>query len=287
MNAVRGAHLNNLLRQLPEGYVVDSGWLGRLGLSASSVRDYVQRGWLERIAARLYRRPAPGQADPLQWQAAILSLQNLLELPVHVGGLTALELVGYWQYAITGRRRLWLYSDSRSVRSLLDRLPMDASATIRSRKLFANPDLGIEQRPIDLATSTLGPVPSPDDIKPVMRNRLLRMSSLERAILEVLDEVPGTISFEHGAELFEGLTTLRPRLATALLEACTSVKAKRLFLYLASQHNHSWVRVVRRAEAGINIGSGKRQIVPGGQLDPTYQITVPPVRARASRKASS
>src|SRR3546814_16638979 len=95
---------------------------------------------------------------------------------------------------------------------------------------------------------------------------------MERAILETLEGIPRTVSFEHGAELFEGLTTLRPKLAQALLMACRSVKAKRLFLYFSGQYRHAWTRQLRADE--IDIGSGKRQIVKGGELDPQFLITV-------------
>src|SRR3546814_9499669 len=72
---------------------------------------------------------------------------------------------------------------------------------------------------------------------PISQHRqYLRVSGMERAILETLEEIPRTVSFEHGAELFEGLTTLRPKLAQALLMACRSVKAKRLFLYFSGQY---------------------------------------------------
>ncbi len=71
----------------------------------------------------------------------------------------------------------------------------------------------------------------------------------------------------------EGLATLRPDLAQRLLEQCRSVKAKRLFLYLAEQSNHSWFDKLEKA--GINLGKGKRVVVKGGRLDTKYNITVP------------
>src|SRR3546814_9891719 len=64
-----------------------------------------------RVGSRLYRRPEPGDGGPVRWEIATLSLQTLLEVPVHVGGMTALELAGYWHYAPLGRRRVWLYTD--------------------------------------------------------------------------------------------------------------------------------------------------------------------------------
>jgi len=284
MNARRGSILNQLLRELPAGYVVDTEWLRALGVSASSVRDYVERHWLERLAPRLYGRDAEREGQGVRWEAALLSLQNLLGEPIHVGGLTALELAGYWQYAILGRRQLWIYSDSRRARSILERLSMTADPSLRSRKLFGGPELGVETRPLDLVTTTLGPATSSGSDAPT-HNQMLRVSSLERAILEVLDEVPRTVGFEHAAQLFEGLTTLRPKLTSSLLESCRSVKAKRLFLYFAGQHSYAWVRAIKRTE--IDLGSGKRQIVAGGRLDPEYNITVPaegrPAQPRAAR----
>lgn len=274
MRAKRASLLNRLVHELPELYVVDTAWLTSIGLSASSVRDYVERGWLERVGTRLYRRPMQDGAGTIRWEIATLSLQALLRVPAHVGGMTALELAGYWQYASMGRRRVWLYSDAAAARSYLRRLELNADIELKSCKLFddADPDLGIETRTIDLVTSTLGSAVLHGEAG-LVRKQQIRVSSLERAILEVLEEVPRTFSFEHGAELFEGLTTLRPRLIAPLLAACKSVKAKRLFLYFAGQHRHAWSRKLRAED--FDLGSGKRQIVPGGEYDPEFQITVP------------
>src|SRR3546814_2568917 len=68
MRAKRATLLNRLVHKLPERYVVDAAWLTRLGLSASSIRDYVERGWLERVGSRLYRRPEPGDGGPVRWE---------------------------------------------------------------------------------------------------------------------------------------------------------------------------------------------------------------------------
>lgn len=259
------------MHELPERYVVDAAWLSGLGLSASSIRDYVERGWLERVGSRLYRRPERESGEPVRWEIAMLSLQ-MMAAPLHVGGMSALELAGYWQYAPLGRRRIWLYTDAPAVRSYLRRLDLDADIDVRSRKLFADPDLGVESRALDLVMGALGPVETSTG-STVRHRQHLRVASLERAILETLEEVPKQVSFQHGAELFEGLTTLRPKLMEALLLECRSVKAKRLFLYFSAQHRHAWARRLRTAD--IDIGSGKRQIVPGGKLDPEFLITVP------------
>jgi hypothetical protein len=71
----------------------------------------------------------------------------------------------------------------------------------------------------------------------------------------------------------EGLNNLRPRSVQALLEECTSVKVKRLFLYLAEKAGHEWFDFINLDN--IDLGSGKRAIVDGGVYVSKYQITVP------------
>jgi len=71
----------------------------------------------------------------------------------------------------------------------------------------------------------------------------------------------------------EGLTTLRPSLLQQLLEACSSIKVKRVFLYLAREAGHAWYG--RLDKTRFDLGKGKRMIVRGGRLDAEFMITVP------------
>jgi hypothetical protein len=71
----------------------------------------------------------------------------------------------------------------------------------------------------------------------------------------------------------EGLNNLRPLQVQKLLEACESIKVKRLFVFMAEKAGHAWFKHVDLSK--VNLGSGKRSIVIGGQLDPKYQITLP------------
>ncbi len=59
-----------------------------------------------------------------------------------------------------------------------------------------------------------------------------------------------------------------------LLEDCTSVKVKRVFLYLSEKLNQSYFARLNLSK--IDLGKGKRQIVKNNaQFDKKYQITVP------------
>ncbi len=101
----------------------------------------------------------------------------------------------------------------------------------------------------------------------------IRYASRERAALELLDELPEHESFQQVDALMEGMSDLSPRRLQILLEACASVKVKRLFLFFADRHRHAWLS--RLDASRVDLGSGKRVLVKGGKLDPRYNITVP------------
>ena len=71
----------------------------------------------------------------------------------------------------------------------------------------------------------------------------------------------------------EGLNNLRPATVQTLLEDCSSIKVKRLFLYLADKAGHEWLSYIDLNK--VDLGSGKRAIVSDGVYIPKYQITVP------------
>ena len=73
--------------------------------------------------------------------------------------------------------------------------------------------------------------------------------------------------------LMQGMATLRPQRLEMLLRHCHSIKAKRLFLALAERHGHAWFSHL--SVKGVDLGRGKRSLVPGGRLHSKYQIVLP------------
>ena len=71
----------------------------------------------------------------------------------------------------------------------------------------------------------------------------------------------------------ENLITLRPSLVQHLLEHCTFLKVKRLFLHFAEKINHPWLKKISLEK--IDLGNGKRSLFKNGILDKKYNITVP------------
>ena len=127
----KGQHLNTLLQRLPPGLLVDSHWLQEQGLSRSRIHDYVERGWLERLRPRVYRRPAASataaeRSSSVTWELAVVSAQALVDRPFHVGGPTALDLLGLSHFLDLGRKsRVWLYDAGRTAPSWLAKLPIE------------------------------------------------------------------------------------------------------------------------------------------------------------------
>ena len=85
----------------------------------------------------------------------------------------------------------------------------------------------------------------------------VKISSLGRAMMECLSLCPDDFSLAEAYDLMEGLSTLRPEQVQELLEECTSIKVKRLFLYFAERAGHSWFKYIDQTK--INLGSGNRR----------------------------
>jgi hypothetical protein len=271
MTKQRTKKLNWLEHHLPEGLVVDARWLTRHGYSTSLRSQYVAAGWLEQPARSVYRRPR----GSLTWQQVVVSVQALLEYPVLVGGRTALELRGYAHYLTQDLKEVHLYGP-KPPPQWLRKLQLGVRFLPHNdRKLF-------KAEPF---TKGLPHLDTPKD-----RNNEaahghwtvqswgqwdwpLALSTPERAVLEMLDELPKRESFHQADMLMQGLSNLSPRRMQKLLADCRSVKVKRLFFFFADRHQHAWLK--RLDKDAVDLGEGKRMLVKGGKLNKPYQITVP------------
>ena len=244
--------INQRLISAPANAVLTSAWLKHQGISSRLADYYARSGWLHRVGDGAFAV----QSEAPTWLGAVFGLQQRSK-SFHPGGRTALELAGLAHFVPLGEvYPLYLFSRTgERLPAWFKRLPWSKRVRHVSTN-FLPRELGLrEHREGELVVSVSAP---------------------ERAALEFIQHLPPTDSeYEHANLLFEGLGTLRTDLVQSLLEACTSVKAKRLFLHLAEKHGHAWFKQLKLAK--VSLGSGKRVFVADGRLDTKYLITVPAV----------
>lgn len=252
-NEAAPSKLNELLMRWPKGTVAVQHWFQEQGISRQLADKYCRSKWMERIGQGAYTRTG----DKVEVLGAVYALQFMLDLPVHVGGKTALQMQDYVHFvSVRELPVVHLYGrPGRPLPTWFQRHQWESKVRFHLVRLFPDkPALGLTKKPYGQIWA--------------------RMSAPERAALELVDLVPKEQTFSEARLLMEGLTTLRPELVQELLEACRSVKAKRIFLFLAEEANQPWFKELDLSK--VDLGKGKRSIVKGGRLDPKYEITVEP-----------
>ncbi|NRP14372.1 type IV toxin-antitoxin system AbiEi family antitoxin [Marinobacterium sp. xm-a-152] len=255
MNTDNRSKLNRLLTSQPDGVVIASAWLTTQGYSLDLQKQYRKSRWFDSIGRGALVR----HNDCVSYLGAIYALQTQLNLSVHLGGRTALTLQGKAHY----------------LELALDEVRLFGRVGETLPSWFQKYDWGV--RPQYTRSDFLPP--SIGLIEHTYEGFSVKISSAVRAILECLYLAPAEQSLLEVYELMEGLNNLRPSRVQELLESCTSVKVKRLFLYLADKAGHEWFNHLNVEK--IDLGKGKRALVNEGVYVPKYQITVPPELERA------
>lgn len=245
-----------VMKLVPYGLLATRTWLMERGLARHSIDNLLKSGQLNAVARGVFTRSDAS----LKWQGVVCSLQRMGS-DLSVGGLSALELQGFAHYLpLSGEGTIHLYG-----RVKLPDWVNNLNVGVRfvahnSGRMFAPASA-------ESGDGFTADLPWGDG------SSTLRVSTPERAALELLQDVPSGVSFEHAEQLMQGLSTLSPRRLASLLRKTRSVKAKRLFFWLAERQNHAWVK--RLDSSAFDLGSGKRVLAKGGKLDKKYQIIVP------------
>jgi len=265
MDAQNPGKLNRLLAGLGDTRLVSSRWLRAHGYSNSLVARYVGSGWLVSPARGVYLR----RGGRLQWEGVVRSLQVGEGMPLHVGGRFALGLQGHEHYLRLGDAgTITLYGSVR-LPGWVGKLSMEQHFEYLGKGAFDLPAVPFTDEVPEKVLSDLGLAwhragPGTD---------ALVCSVPERAMLELCDGVSDAAGVYEADALMQAMTTLRPQRIGLLLRRCRSIKAKRLFLALADRHRHAWLTHVPLED--VDLGRGKRALVSGGRLHPTYLITLP------------
>jgi len=251
MNRQKQSKINQLLASWPANTVATYPCLEQQGISRQLLSAYKKSGWIRSVGQGAYAR----LNEDVDWMGALYAIQEQLRLNVHAGGKTALQLKGYAHFLPMGNRPHVFLLGSRVTKlpSWFQKHDWAARIEYTMTNLFFGTDAGLTKYEQDTFA--------------------ISISTPERAIMELLYLVTQKQSFEEAGQLMEGLTTLRPKLIQQLLEECSSIKVKRLFLFLAEHYDHAWVRELDISK--VDLGSGKRLVAKNGCFARKYAITVP------------
>lgn len=246
--------INWLVTHTYPGSLVLQQWLTDNGIRYSLAQKYAQNGWLKKLSSGVYYRPdAKDEVQP-SWVDAIQALDVQLHFPVHLAGLSSLTHQGLSHYLQLSKEQVWVGVKNKQT------LP-------KWFREFSQQDW------FYCGNHKVQLVPERDFKMITVKGKELKASCPELAAYEVVDAIGKLISFEHAAELFQGLVNLSPRKVQSILERSSAIQTNRVFLFLGHYHGHQWVK--RLDETTIELGSGKRQVVEKGRYDERYQITVP------------
>ena len=250
MSILKGKKLQ-ILMGMPKGMVLTANFLKDQAFDAQLLAKYKKSNWVNSIGDGAYLR----HGDKVDWKGALTAMQEQLKLSVHCGARTALTLQGYSHYAESAARDVYLFGAPGQ------KLP----------RWFEKHDWGVR---VIYKMTNLFPEKIAESFTEVpVGDFTIRISSSERAVMEMLYLVPAKQGFDEAERIMESMMTLRPALVQKLLANCNSIKVKRLFLHMAETTNLPWVEKLDLA--GVNLGKGDRTVVKGGRLDPKYRITVP------------
>ncbi len=241
--------INRLLNSQPSKVVYLSSWLTENGFSTQLLNRYKKSNWLYSIGTGAWMRVG----EEPTYEGAIYALQQQRDSSIHFGGKTALSLLGMVHYLELSTQQIILFGDSK------EKLP----------SWFTKYDWGVKVN--YFSTSFL---PAKVGLQTFERgNFSLLLSNSIRGLMECLYLSPKKQDLVECYEIMQGLNNLRPKQVQDLLEQCTSIKVKRLFLYMAEKSNHNWFKFIDVER--IDIGKGKRSLIKDGVYISKYGITVP------------
>ena len=241
--------INRLLNSHPSGVVYLSSWLTENGFSTQLINRYKKSNWLYSIGSGAWMRVG---VQPT-YEGALCALQQQAKFSIHIGGKTALSLLGKAHYLELATQQIVLFGGSK------EKLP----------SWFLKYDWNLKVNYFSTAF-----LPAKLGLQTIEYNTLnLQISTPIRALLECLYLTPKKQDLIECFEIMEGLNNLKPKQVQALLEQCSSIKVKRLFLYMAEKANHDWFNHLNLEK--IDLGKGKRSLVKEGIYLTKYKITIP------------
>lgn len=247
MDAQNSTDIKLLLAKYPRGSILTARELLSLGVSRALQRSYVRSGWLKRAGVGAYII----LGGELSLDNALRALQAGPRLSVHLGAYSALSEKHGKTHNIPAARKDELFGR-------------------RGEKL---PGWFVSAFGSNCHISLTNFLPSELGLMDIdMGGLSIKVSSIERAMLELIYLTPATHTVREAYQILELLTIAKPSLVQALLEKCGSIRVKRLFLFMVERAGHAWLKRIDISK--VELGSGVREIEKGGKLDRKYHIVI-------------
>ncbi|MDX1916510.1 MAG: type IV toxin-antitoxin system AbiEi family antitoxin domain-containing protein [Rickettsiaceae bacterium] len=247
---LKNAKLYKLLMDTPSNIVLTSSYLRSWGLTNANVKKYLHEAILTSLARGAYKKAS----DNVDWSGVVYGLQQSKEGRYHIGGIVALRLSNMAHLIKSeSEQKIYLYSGANK------KLPL---WLVKNRWGFEINFIHTNFLSLDTGL---------DDFD--YGGYKIKISTRERAILEVIHDMDKFSSFYEVNLLMANSGTLDSDLIQKLLEECISVRTIRIFLFLAKKNQLGWLNSIKIDK--LHLGSGKRQLVEGGFYDPEFQITYP------------
>ena len=201
--------LNHLITSWPKNAIYLISWLQNQGYSNQLLLKYKKSNWIKSLGSGAVIK----QGDKPTIEGALYALQKQGEFKIHIGGKTALNLLGKAQYLEFNNQNYYLFeSNSQALPKWFTNRKWISGFNITKNSIL----------PVNLGL-----------IEMDFGSYSLIISGAARAIMECLFLSPKHQDLIECYQIMENLNNLRPNNIQKLLESCTSVKVNRLFLFLA------------------------------------------------------
>ncbi|WP_273266797.1 type IV toxin-antitoxin system AbiEi family antitoxin [Flexistipes sinusarabici] len=249
MSLQNSSKINLILQKWPSGTIALTRWFNANGISSQLLNKYKESGWIESVGTGAFKKAN----EEIDYTGAVYAMQNQLGLSIHPGGKTAFAMQGKAHYLELKTKYSYLY------RHKDEKIP----AWFRNQKW----NIVIKHFSSNFLPKDL------ELIDHKVNNYEIKISSPARAILECLLHASTAEDILVCYQLTEGLNNLNPDKVNKLLKSCSSVKVKRLFLFMADEIGHAWFKYINLND--IDLGKGKRSFGKNGTYIDKYKITIP------------
>lgn len=247
MSTQKRTKLKHLLETWPMHTAIHKEWLQDNGISRDLVRRYISSNWLEYVNKKMFIRPK----DTVEWSGVLWGLQQIR--PFHIGGKTALELQGQSHFVKFKENFVYLYSQRNFKLPIWLKTYGSNIKIINIRTSLFDTNIGLKDHDFGEYNLTI--------------------SNPARALCEYIYSIEKYHDYDEAYYLMENLSFINVELMQEILEACNSIKVKRLILCLAKLQNVNWYSKINKNK--INLGKGERSIVKNGFFDDEFLITYP------------